>query len=140
MDPATREYLNWMLGKVRRLSSLRIPYDYFQSIQCQNLGLCFGKTSLSKRLRFLIPQSGEIFDSNASLAAALVASASTLWELKSMIGKKNAVIVPGVVGDADVRLSSVGDRYFTLQMSTRSIGDLLIGIGSTAPDVFGRPC
>ncbi|KAI8819299.1 uncharacterized protein EV422DRAFT_534273 [Fimicolochytrium jonesii] len=59
------------------------------------------------RIRFVVPEAGPCFPADAPIASMLICSRRALANLKRMCQGKNAILLCDVIGEAEVRLSSV---------------------------------
>ncbi|KAJ3331784.1 hypothetical protein HDU76_002236 [Blyttiomyces sp. JEL0837] len=61
----------------------------------------------SGRLNIVIPEACRFFDKNTSLAATLAISPEAIQQIFDLLGDLPAYIIPGVIGEQEVRLSAI---------------------------------
>ncbi|RKO88597.1 hypothetical protein BDK51DRAFT_27665, partial [Blyttiomyces helicus] len=81
----------------------------------------------SGRLRMITPELISRFDAHASLAEMLLASRDALGVMRDAVRGRKAIIMPGIVGDADVELAAVANRE--LELSNSNQRALLVACG-----------
>ncbi|KAJ3161970.1 hypothetical protein HDU86_005668 [Geranomyces michiganensis] len=105
-DDYRREYYKTMLGKKQFTLRLAYSTEVFNALHTATSFPDHNPMD-EVRVRFIFPEAASCFPDTAPLATKLICSRRALAELRSMCMGKSSVIIADVVGEAEVRLSSV---------------------------------